>query len=361
MKYVDYIMDTTEKLLAIPSPSGFTSAAAGFVAGEFKKMGYVPVITNKGAVLVDLSKRTGELETTENVVGKKIIKDSVLLAAHMDTLGAMVTEIKSNGRLKLTNVGGLNPNNTEAENCTVYTRTGQVYDATFQLIDASIHVNSDYDDTKRNYKTMEAILDEIVSSKEDVEELGIMNGDFVCFDPRTVITKSGYIKSRFLDDKFSTGILMGLAKYIKDENIKLKRNIYILITSYEEVGHGGCTSIPEDVVEMISVDMGCVGEGLRCDETMVSICAKDSRGPYDYEVTTALINAAKEHGIKFAVDVYPHYGSDVDAALMAGHDVKHGLIGPGVYASHGYERSHRLGAKNTFELLKVYLCEKTGN
>ena len=149
---------------------------------------------------------------------------------------------------------------------------------------------------------------------------------------------------------------MGLGKYIKENHISPKRKIYVMITSYEEVGHGGCAAIPANVMEMISVDMGCVGEGLGCDETMVSICAKDSRGPYDYQVTTNLINAAKENNIKFAVDVYPHYGSDVDAALYAGHDLKHGLIGPGVYASHGYERSHRLGAENTFELLKAYLC-----
>ena len=342
MSYVDYIMETTEKLLAIPSPSGFTAEAAKFVSDEFTKMGYEPVITNKGAVLVELGGADSE--------------HAILLAAHMDTLGAMVTEIKANGRLKLINIGGLNPNNTEAENCTVHTRDGRVYDATFQLTDASLHVNSEYNDTKRTYDSMEALLDEIVSSKEDVEKLGIMAGDYVCFDPRTVVTKSGYIKSRFLDDKFSTAILMGLGKYIKENNISPKRKIYVMITSYEEVGHGGCAAIPVDVMEMISVDMGCVGEGLGCDETMVSICAKDSRGPYDYQVTTNLINAAKENNIKFAVDVYPHYGSDVDAALYAGHDLKHGLIGPGVYASHGYERSHRLGAENTFELLKAYLC-----
>lgn len=342
MSYVDYIMETTEKLLAIPSPSGFTAEAAKFVSDEFTKMGYEPVITNKGAVLVELGGADSE--------------HAILLAAHMDTLGAMVTEIKANGRLKLINIGGLNPNNTEAENCTVHTRDGRVYDATFQLTDASLHVNSEYNDTKRTYDSMEALLDELVLSKEDVEKLGIMAGDYVCFDPRTVVTKSGYIKSRFLDDKFSTAILMGLGKYIKENHISPKRKIYVMITSYEEVGHGGCAAIPANVMEMISVDMGCVGEGLGCDETMVSICAKDSRGPYDYQVTTNLINTAKENNIKFAVDVYPHYGSDVDAALYAGHDLKHGLIGPGVYASHGYERSHRLGAENTFELLKAYLC-----
>ncbi len=341
MNYVDYIMKKTEELLAVPSPSGFTYRAADFVKKELEQMGYSPLITVKGAVLADL--------------GGEDAEDAVLLAAHMDTLGAMVTQIRENGRLKLTNIGGLNPNNTEAENCRVYTRDGSVYDATFQLTNASIHVNGEYNDMKRSYDSMEAVLDELVRSREDVEKLGIMPGDFVCFDPRTVVTESGFIKSRFLDDKFSTCILLGYAKYLKEQHIVPKRRIYIMITSYEEVGHGGTASVPDGVKEMISVDMGCVGDGLACDETMVSICAKDSVGPYDYHVVTELVRAAKAKNLDFAVDVYPHYGSDVDAALKAGYDVRHGLIGPGVYASHGYERSHRKGAENTFELLQAYL------
>ena len=338
--YSKYIMEAAQKLLAIPSPTGFTHKAAEFVANELSEMGYTPRITVKGAVLAEL--------------GGKDKQNGVLLSAHMDTLGAMVMQIKENGRLKLTNIGGLNPNNTEAENCKVYTRTGKVYDATFQLSNASIHVNSQYNATTRTYDSMEALLDEMVSSKEDVEKLGIMTGDFVCFDPRTVITESGYIKSRFLDDKFSTAILLGFAKYLKDSGKVPERNIYLMITSYEEVGHGGAAAIPDGITEMIAVDMGCVGDGLTCDETMVSICAKDSVGPYDYFVVSDLVQAAQKNGIKYAVDVYPHYGSDVDAALSAGYDVRHGLIGPGVYASHGYERSHVKGAEQTFELLKAY-------
>ena len=191
--------------------------------------------------------------------------------------------------------------------------------------------------------------------REDVEKLGIMTGDFVCFDPRTTVTASGYIKSRFLDDKLSVGILLGYAKYLKEENVTPERMIYQHITVFEEVGHGGAASVPEGVTEVISVDMGCVGDGLACDETQVSICAKDSHGPYHYDVVNGLVKAAKENGIDFAVDVYPYYGSDADVALSAGYDVRHGLIGSGVYASHGYERSHVDGVKNTFELLKAYL------
>lgn len=341
MNYTDYILAVTKKILAHPSPTGFTKQAAEFVKEELESMGYEPKLTTKGAVLVNLG---GEAQD-----------DAVLLAAHIDTLGAMVTQIKGNGRLQLTNIGGMNPNNAEAENCRVYTRDGRSYEATFQLANASTHVNGEYNNTKRSYDSMEAVLDELVYTKEDVEALGIMAGDFVCFDPRTVITEKGFIKSRFLDDKFSSGILLGYAKYLKEAQITPKRGVYLMFTTYEEVGHGGAACVPEGVTEMISVDMGCVGDGLGCDETKVSICAKDSVGPYDYDVTTALIEKAKEKKLDFAVDVYPYYGSDVDVALKAGYDIKHGLIGPGVYASHGYERSHRKGAENTFELIRAYL------
>ena len=182
-----------------------------------------------------------------------------------------------------------------------------------------------------------------------------MTGDIVCFDPRTVVTPSGFIKSRFLDDKLSTAILLGYAKYLKEEKISPARRIYHHITVFEEVGHGGCASIPQDVTEVLSVDMGCVGKGLECTECQVSICSKDAHGPYHYDVVSSLIAAAKRTGLDYAVDVYPFYGSDADAALTAGLDARHGLIGPGVYASHGYERSHKKGVSNTFWLLRAYL------
>lgn len=339
--YTDYIIEETKKLLAIDSPTGYTREAAEYVRKELEAMGYQPEMTTKGGVVVALGGADRE--------------NAVLLSAHLDTLGAMVAEVKANGRLRLTPVGGLNANNVEGENCQVITRFNGSYEGTFQLADPSIHVNRKYNDTKRDYENMEVVLDEKAASKKEVQNLGIMPGDYVCFDPRTTVTSKGYMKSRFLDDKLSVGILLGYARYLKEEAVEPERCVYLHITVYEEVGHGACGSVPEGVMEMISVDMGCVGEGLECDECRVSICAKDSVGPYNYEVTTALVKAAKEHNIAYAVDIYPSYGSDVDAALSSGHDLKHGLIGPGVYASHGYERSHREGVENTFQLLKAYL------
>ena len=340
-QYMAFAVEQAVKLLGIDSPTGYTKEAQEFVFEAFKDLGYEVKKTNKGGVIIDLG---GEDE-----------QDALLLEAHMDTLGGMVAEVKSNGRLRIVNVGGLNANNVEAENCRVVTKFNGTYEGTMQLINASVHVNGDYSSKERKFENMEVVLDEIVGSKEDVKALGISVGDFVCFNPRTVVTEKGYIKSRFLDDKLSVGILLGLAKYLKDEGITPSRRVYAHITVYEEVGHGGSASVPEGVTEAIAVDMGCVGEGLQCTERQVSICAKDSTGPFSYEVVKKLIAAAEKEEADYAVDIYPFYGSDVKTTLAAGHDIRHGLIGAGVYASHGYERSHKDGVLNTLKVLKGYL------
>ena len=338
--YADYAWEQTAALLAIDSPSGYTEKAAAWVLDAFRTLGFPAELTVKGGVLADLGGRE---------------ENGLLLEAHADTLGAMVAQVKGNGRLRLTSLGGMNANNGEAENVRVYTREGKCYEGTLQLCNASIHVNGSYSDTKRGFDTVEVVLDEDVKSAEDTGKLGIQTGDIVCFDPRTRRTPSGYLKSRFLDDKLSVGILLGFAKYLKDHDVILPRHTYVHVTVYEEVGHGGSASVPAGVTEAISVDMGCVGEGLSCTERQVSICAKDSGGPYSYDVVGKLIRAAKDTGADYAVDVYPHYGSDVEATLRAGADLRHGLIGAGVYASHGYERSHIDGVYNTLKVLCGYL------
>lgn len=340
-QYTTYAVEKAVELLAIDSPTGFTKVAADLVKKEFEALGFSATLTNKGGVLVDLGGTDAE--------------NALLLEAHTDTLGGMVAEVKGNGRLRLTNLGGMRAENSETENVRVYTRAGRVIEGTLQLCNASVHVNGAFADTKRSFDTTEVLLDENVKSADDARALGIEVGDIVCFDPRTRVTASGYIKSRFLDDKLSVGILLGFAKYLADNRIPLSRRVYVHVTVYEEVGHGGAASVPAGVTEAISVDMGCVGDGLTCTERQVSICAKDSGGPYSYEVVGKLIDAAKATGADYAVDVYPHYGSDVEATLGGGADVRHGLIGSGVYASHGYERSHRDGVKNTLLVLRGYL------
>lgn len=339
--YADFGWEQAAALLAIDSPSGFADKAAQWVKTAFENLGYSASITVKGGVLVDL--------------GGSDKDDALLLEAHTDTLGAMVAEIKGSGCLRLTNLGGMNANNAEAENVRVYTRSGKVIEGTLQLHNASIHVNGDYSTTQRTWDSVEVVLDEDVRSSADTRALGIEVGDIVCFDPRTRRTASGYLKSRFLDDKLSVGILLGFAKYLSDHKIVPQRRVYLHITVYEEVGHGGSASVPAGVTEAISVDMGCVGDGLQCTEKQVSICAKDSGGPYSYQVVGKLIEAAKKMGADYAVDVYPHYGSDVEATLRGGADIRHGLIGAGVYASHGYERSHIDGVYNSILTLAGYL------
>ena len=340
-EYAKYATEKAKELLSIDSPTGFTDRAADWVQNAFTALGFSARRTVKGGVLVDFGGENGQ--------------DGLILMAHTDTLGGMVAEVKANGRLRIVPLGGLSPQNIETENVRVYTRDGRVIEGTCQLINASTHVNGKFGSEPRSFDTLEIVLDEPVTTAEEARGYGIETGDPVCFEPRTRVTASGYIKSRFLDDKLSVGILLGLGKYLKDTGAKLSRPVYAHITVYEEVGHGASASIPEGVTEALSVDMGCVGEGLRCTERQVSICAKDSGGPYAYDMVGRLIAAAKKEGADYAVDIYPHYGSDVEASLKGGFDIRHGLIGPGVYASHGYERSHLDGVCSTLKLLKGFL------
>ena len=339
--YADYAWEQAAALLAIDSPTGYTREAALWVKNAFESLGFAAHITTKGGVIADLG---GEADA-----------DGLLLQAHTDTLGGMVATIKGNGRLKLTSLGGMRPENAETENVRVHTRDGRIIEGTCQLCNPSIHVNGSYGDTKRSWDTVEIVLDEDVNSAEEARALGIEVGDIVCFDPRTRRTPSGYLKSRFLVDKLSVGILLGFAKYLADNRITLKRHSWVHVTVYEEGGHGGSGSVPAGITEAISVDMGCVGDGLQCTEKQGSICAKDSGGPYSYEVVGKLIEAAKKTEADYAVEVYPFYGSDVEATLRSGVDIRHGLIGSGVYASHGYERSHIDGVYNTLKVLCGYL------
>ena len=340
-EYAKYATEKAKELLSIDSPTGFTDRAADWVQNAFTALGFSARRTVKGGVLVDFGGEKGQ--------------DGLILMAHTDTLGGMVAEVKANGRLRIVPLGGLSPQNIETENVRVYTRDGRVIEGTCQLINASTHVNGKFGSEPRSFDTLEIVLDEPVTTAEEARGYSIETGDPVCFEPRTRVTASGYIKSRFLDDKLSVGILLGFGKYLKDTGAKLSRPVYAHITVYEEVGHGASASIPEGVTEALSVDMGCVGEGLRCTERQVSICAKDSGGPYAYDMVGRLIAAAKKEGADYAVDIYPHYGSDVEASLKGGFDIRHGLIGPGVYASHGYERSHLDGVCSTLKLLKGFL------
>ena len=339
MDYTQYAVEKILELCRVPSPSGFTHLVRETLLKELQKLGFEPWTTNKGSVLATLGGEGNHL----------------VLAAHIDTLGAMVRAIKGNGRIRFTKIGGYPENNIENENVIIHTRDGRTYTGTVYINGPAAHVYADSGSAKRDDNGMEIVLDEIVKSKDDTLKLGISAGDFISLDSRTILTPSGFIKSRHLDDKASAGVQLALAAMVARGDLKLKRKLSILFTAYEEVGHGASSGIPEDTVEMISVDMGAVGDDLGTDEYKVSICAKDSGGPYDYEVTSELINTAKEQNLQYAVDIYPYYGSDVEGTLRAGYDLRHGLIGPGVFASHGYERTHTQAVENTLKLLAAYV------
>lgn len=337
-----YMIDSFCSLANIPSPTGNTTRVISWIRDEFERMGVSYQRTNKGALLATL---TGKNDQQHR-----------LLTAHVDTLGAMVKEIKANGRLKLAMIGGFNWNAVEGEYCQVETAAGRFYSGTILTTKASVHVyGRDSGKVERTEEVMEVRLDEKVGSKADVLSLGIGVGDFVSFDPRVTVTTSGFVKSRHIDDKASVAILLGVINQLLQSGETLPYTTHFLISNNEEIGYGGNSNIPLETVEYVAVDMGAIGEGQTTDEYSVSICAKDSSGPYHYGLRKKFVELAEEAGIAYQVDIYPHYGSDASAAIRAGHDIIHGLIGPGVDASHSHERTHVEAFENTARLVLAYL------
>ncbi len=336
---LDY--ELLEKIFNIASPTGYTSNIINFIKEYCENLGYATSTNKKGNLIISVK------GNSPYTLG---------LSAHVDTLGLMVRSIMGNGNLKFTRVGGMILPTVDGEYCTIYTRDNRKYTGTVLSDSPSVHVYKDSQSKERTEDTMHIRLDEVVHSKDDTLKLGINNGDFIAIDPKFQVTPSGYIKTRFLDDKASVFILMMLLKQLKVEKIVPRYNLEIIITTYEEVGHG-CANIPH-LDEMIAVDMGCIGLDLACTEECVSICAKDSSGPYDYCMTTELINLAKANNINYAIDVYPFYSSDASAALRAGNDIRCALIGSGIHASHGMERTHINGINETLKLLILYIQAK---
>lgn len=330
---LEYTLDILQRICNTPSPSGMTKDVMGIIEAEFNKLDMEVRYNNKGGLITYYK----------------------AIAAHGDTLGAMVKEIKSNGRLAITMVGGFTPQSIECENCLIHTAEGKTYSGTFYTTNPSIHVNKDVQTMERTIAGLEVVIDEKVFDKKAVTDIGIEVGDFISFESRFKITDSGYIKTRHLDDKASVAIILGACKYMKENNIIPDKDIQIFITSHEEVGHGASYGIDDNVAELLCVDMGAMGIGQNTDEYTVSICAKDGGGPYDYELRSRLVKLAKEVGAAYKVDIYPFYGSDGGTALKAGRNINVGLIGPGVYASHSYERTHVDSIINTAKLLIAYM------
>jgi len=341
---MDYVVDLLVRLVTTPSPSGYTGEVMSLLETEFEGLGLPLRRTNKGGLLVTMPGCDDENQR--------------LLSGHVDTLGAMVKEIKSSGRLRYTPIGGASAHSVEGEYCTVITDSGRRYTGTILTTKAAAHVyGKEAQDLERKPENMEVRLDEKVKTAAETRALGIEVGDFVAFDSRTQVTPSGFIKTRHLDDKASVAAIAGVARCLVENNLTPAATTHLFVSNFEEVGHGASGAVPAKTKEFIAVDMGCVGEGIQADEYCVSICAKDSSGPYDADLKRRLVALAKEHGIPHAVDVYPYYGSDASAALRAGADVRAIVIGPGVDASHAFERTHKEGLKATADLLVAYLLE----
>jgi putative aminopeptidase FrvX len=331
-----HIIETLETLLKINSPTGYTIEAISYLEELFKGMDLVIKKTNKGSLLVSFDENP-----------------ELVLSGHVDTLGAMVKEINDDGTLAITKIGGLELNSFEGEYVTVRNYKGQLFRGTFLLNNPAGHVNKSLNDTKRSTDNMSIRLDELVSTPGEVDSLGIDVGDFIFYDTRFEYTNSGFIKSRFLDDKACVAVMIHLIKDLAASGFKKKVGFYF--SNYEEVGHGACVGIPDSATELLVLDMAVIGEGCAGKEDAVSICVKDSSGPYDFTVTNKLRQLAQKNKINFVTDIYPYYGSDGSAALAAGYDVRVGLIGPGVSASHGVERTHEKALEETYNLTKLYI------
>lgn len=330
-------------LLTTPSPSGFTKNIITYIAKDLSSLKVPYEITNKGALIATLK-------------GKDDVHAKTF-SAHVDTLGAMVKYIKANGTLQLSLVGSYMMNSIEGENCIIHTSDGKEYSGTIQCITPSVHTDPKCSQTPRTKENMEIIIDEKITNAQDVRDLGIEIGDYISFDPRTQITKSGFVKSRHLDDKASVSILLTAIRHIVENKLELPHTINFYISNYEEIGHGASAKLPKNTVEFIAVDMGCPAPTQNSTEFDVCICAADSRGPYDYELKNKIVNFCKKENIPFKLDIYPQYGSDASAALAAGNDIKTALIGAGIFASHGYERTHMDSILSTLDLVVKYCCD----
>lgn len=323
--------NTLKELVEIDSPTGYTGNACKYIFELLKSYGWQPEYTNKGAVKCALG------------------KDPVLaIAAHVDTLGAIVSGIKPNGTLALSLLGGLSLTSAEGEYVKVITMSGKTYTGTLLLNNPSSHANSNRENEKRTTDTMHIRLDEEVYSKADAQKLGIRTGDIICFEPRYMEIESGFIKSRFMDNKAGCYVLFELARQLKEQ--KREVPVEIFFSNYEEVGHGGTCGYAPTITDLLVIDMGVLGDACEGNEVSCSICVKDSSGPYDYNFRKKLVELAEAGKIAYKLDVYPFYGSDGSAALRAGNDFRVGLIGPGVAASHGVERTHKKGIQATIDL-----------
>jgi putative aminopeptidase FrvX len=340
---IDGCVDFLVGLLNTPSPTGYTTEGIAYCEAAFAALGVSGLRmarTRKGGLLMQWS---GEG------------RGQVGVTAHVDTLGLMVKEIKSNGALKTTRIGGIVYNGIECENVTVRTFDDRRYRGTVLLNEPAAHVNRELNTAARDEHSMEVRLDERTTSATATRALGIEVGDFIFVDPRVEVLPSGFIRSRFLDDKASVACIYAAVAAMRAVGVKPTNDTTILLSNYEEVGHGGASDWSPDLDEYLCVDMAAIGGGQNSTEFDCTICVKDSSGAYSYEMIHKLRDLCAAHGIAYKTDIYPYYASDGSAYWGAGGAARVGLIGPGVSGSHAYERTHRDSLEATSTLIARYL------
>lgn len=337
-----FMVDCFKDIVSVPSPTGFYEELNPVLERYAAQFGQKVTYDHKHTAYITLD---GQDNTK-----------SVLLTAHADTLGMMVRSVDGNGMLRFRRLGGMNMHSAEGESVVIHASNGEKYTGLLTCEKHSTHVFRDAGATERSEDTMVIMLDENVSSGEDVRRLGIRNGDYISVEPRCQITKNGYIKSRFIDDKAGIACLLTMLKYLSENGLKPKYRTILAFTYYEENGTGGCY-VPEEVSEYIGVDIALIGPELDATERTVTICAKDAGGPYDYDLRRRLEAYAEKAGCSFVTDLFLRYGSDAQAAIRGGSNVSHGLIGMGTYCTHGMERTHIDGMENTVQLLLAYTLD----
>ena len=339
----DYCLNTLKTLVSVDSTTGQYEEIQELLCGILDDLDYKYVKIHKGGVIAELG---GE-------------GDPLCVTVHLDDIGLMVRKINSDGTLNVCPVGGLYPFYCITENVRVYTRNGDMFTGTVCRTPSSIHVTEEeLRSTLPDFRTnVCVVLDRDVKNASDVEKLGIETGDIIALEPRMTVS-GGYIKSRFVDDKAAVAVALTAMKAIKSSGASLKRKVYMYFSAYEEIGHGTAW-LPDDVRDMLAIDIAPTGPDQTSDEHKVTIFAKDSRFPYHYAMTSELRNTAVENGVDYVMDVFtPHYGTDCDGSLLAGHDIRHAAIGFGTMNSHGYERTHVDGLKNTHDLLLAYVIQE---
>lgn len=336
---LDYLRRTLVDLLAIHSPSGYTDPIARRVVHELEKMGVGYELTRRGAIRATLP--------GDRSHGCRA------MVAHLDTLGAMVSALKPNGRLALKPIGTWSSRFAEGARVSVFTDTG-ILRGTILPLQASGHIFDEAVDTQpTGWSHVELRIDEHAFSKEDLLALGLRVGDFVGVDSSPELLASGYINAKHLDDKAGVALLLAAVKNLCQGG-SLPMELHVLFTITEEVGSGASAVLRGDVAEMVTIDNGTVGPGQESSELWPSVCLCDSSGPFDYHLSRYLLSLCRSEGILHGRDLFAHYRSDSASAVDAGNDIRTALVTFGVDASHGYERTHIDSLRRTAQLLTAY-------